>query len=69
MMKFTRLLSPAAALLAVGVLGHPANAVEVGDAAPDIKAKTDAGEEWNSADHYEDKTVVFFFFPAAMTGG
>ena len=68
-MKFARLVSPAAALMAVGVMAHPAAAVEVGDDAPAVNAKTDAGGDWKSSEHYEDGTVVFFFFPAAMTGG
>ena len=66
MMKFNRLISPAAALMAVGVMA--AEAVEVGDDAPSITATTHTGEVWKSADN-ADKTVVYFFFPAAMTGG
>ena len=65
-MKFNRLISPAAALMAVGVMA--AEVVEVGDDAPSITATTHAGDEWKSADH-ADETIVFFFFPAAMTGG
>ena len=42
--------------------------LKVGDAAPEFSAKTDAGETWNSDDH-ADKTVVVYFYPAAMTGG
>lgn len=43
-------------------------ALEVGDAAPTFEAKSDTGEVWKSADHAE-KTVVVYFYPAAMTGG
>ena len=67
-MKFSRLVSPAAALMAVGVMVQTAESVEVGDDAPGITATTHAGEAWKSTDH-ADETVVFFFFPAAMTGG
>ena len=61
-MKFTRLISPAAALMAVGVMAHSAEAVEVGDAAPDITATTHTGDEWKSADH-ADETIVLLFLP------
>ena len=67
-MKFSHLVSPAAALMAVGVMVQTAESVEVGDDAPSITATTHTGEEWKSSDH-ADKTVVYFFFPAAMTGG
>lgn len=40
----------------------------VGDAAPAFEAKTDAGKDWKSAD-FADKTLVVYFYPAAMTGG
>ena len=43
--------------------------VNEGDAAPHFEAKTDSGETWNSKDYYDDKVVVLFFYPAAMTGG
>ena len=67
-MKFAQIVSPAAALMAVGVMAQAADAVEVGDDAPSITATTHAGDEWKSSDH-ADATVVYFFFPAAMTGG
>ncbi|MCA9269880.1 MAG: peroxiredoxin [Planctomycetales bacterium] len=42
--------------------------LKVGDAAPSFEVQTDAGETWKSADHF-GKTVVVYFYPAAMTGG
>lgn len=42
--------------------------LKVGEPAPVFSAKTDSGKTWNSADH-ADKTVVVYFYPAAMTGG
>lgn len=43
--------------------------LKVGDAAPSFEATDDAGKPWKTADHYGKKTVVVYFFPAAMTGG
>jgi len=43
-------------------------ALEVGDDAPVFEGKLDSGETWKSADA-GDKTVVVYFYPAAMTGG
>jgi peroxiredoxin Q/BCP len=42
--------------------------LKVGDAAPAFEAKTDEGKAWKSADR-ADKTLVVYFYPAAMTGG
>lgn len=46
-----------------------ADGTDVGDAAPQFEATADDGSKWKAAEHYDGKTVVFFFFPAAMTGG
>ena len=43
--------------------------LKVGDAAPVFEVKDDTGKLWKSSDHVGKKTVVVFFFPAAMTGG
>lgn len=43
--------------------------IKVGDAAPQFECKDDAGKVWKSEDHYGKKTVVVYFYPAAMTGG
>lgn len=43
--------------------------VQVGDAAPQFECKDDTGKVWKSEDHYGKKTVVVYFYPAAMTGG
>jgi peroxiredoxin Q/BCP len=42
--------------------------LKVGDAAPKFEAKTDEGKAWKSAD-FAEKTLVVYFYPAAMTGG
>jgi len=70
-MKFARLISPAAALLAIASTSSAAEEgaeLTVGDAAPSFAAKTDAGKTWKSED-FADKTLVVYFYPAAMTGG
>ncbi len=76
MMKFASLailaalvggIVPALVLAAEKAAAESAE-LKVGDAAPTFEAKTDAGEVWKSADH-ADKTVVVYFYPAAMTGG
>lgn len=46
-----------------------AKELKVGDAAPQFECKDDAGNVWRSEDHYGKKTVVVYFYPAAMTGG
>jgi peroxiredoxin Q/BCP len=43
--------------------------LKVGDAAPKFTCKDDSGNVWKSEDHYGKKTVVVYFYPAAMTGG
>lgn len=43
--------------------------LKVGDAAPKFECKDDAGNVWKSEDHYGKKSVVVYFYPAAMTGG
>jgi peroxiredoxin Q/BCP len=68
-MKFAATLSLVSACLMANVL-HADESVDlkVGDPAPEFTAKTDADETWNTKDH-ADKTVVVYFYPAAMTGG
>ena len=70
MMKFTRLLSPAAALMAFASAAHAEESVDlkVGDAAPTFEAKIDTGEAWSSKD-FADKVLVVYFYPADLTGG
>lgn len=41
----------------------------VGDPAPEFTLLDDKGEEWKSADHYGQKIVVIYFYPADFTGG
>lgn len=67
-MKFAILTLPLALLMAISTVAAESIDLKVGDAAPEFSAKTDAGATWNSKDH-ADKTVVVYFYPAAMTGG
>ena len=43
--------------------------VDVGDEVPKFAAKSDDGKEWKSEDHVGEKILVFYFYPADMTGG
>lgn len=64
--------SAIALLLTAGALAaepKSSSGLEVGDAAPQFELKTDEGKPWKSAEHYKDKIVVVYFYPAAMTGG
>ncbi len=44
-------------------------ALEVGDAAPPIKAMDQDGKVWSSSEHLDGGYLVVYFYPAAMTGG
>ncbi|MBT8042693.1 MAG: peroxiredoxin [Kiritimatiellales bacterium] len=56
------------ALLTV-ILSLAAFAVEVGDAAPLIKASDQNGETWTLSEHLDKGYLVVYFYPGAMTGG
>lgn len=43
--------------------------LNVGDPAPKFTVKDDAGKDWNSAEHFQGKYVVVYFYPADLTGG
>lgn len=43
--------------------------LKVGDPAPKFEVKDDQGKVWKTKDHVGKKPVVFFFYPAAFTGG
>lgn len=43
--------------------------LNVGDKAPEFRAKADNGETWNSQDHIGKKVIVVYFYPADFTGG
>ena len=59
-----------AAVVAVAVDKDEERVVlEVGDEAPEFTLKDDQGEDWSSEDHYGEKIVVVYFYPADMTGG
>ena len=56
------------------VASFPARADEavelnVGDPAPSFVVMDDQGKPWKSSDHFGDKVVVIYFYPADMTGG
>ncbi len=66
----------ASAVVATCVLASVAcagddDAVELnaGDEAPQFTLLDDQGDEWNSEDHYGEKIVVIYFYPADMTPG
>lgn len=42
--------------------------LQVGDAAPEFKVLTDAGEEFDLADHKNEK-IILYFYPRADTPG
>jgi thioredoxin-dependent peroxiredoxin len=43
--------------------------LKVGQPAPQFEVTADNGEPWKSKEHYGEKIVVVYFYPAAMTGG
>lgn len=43
--------------------------LKVGDKAPSFTVKDDQGKDWKSEDHFGQKIVVVYFYPADMTGG
>ena len=62
-------LSAVLFLAAGTALGAEEVDLQVGDPAPHFQAKADNGETWNSKQHFGEKTVVLYFYPADMTGG
>lgn len=72
-----RLCSAAAAAVAMLVMAAASSAADeneavelkVGDPAPQFTLLNDQGEEWKSEDHYGEKIVVIYFYPADMTPG
>ena len=51
-----------------GEKGKPMT-LKVGDKAPAFEGVDESGKTWKSSDHVGKKTVVLFFFPAALTRG
>jgi len=43
--------------------------LSVGDVVPEFKATADDGSTWNITKYLGQKTIVVYFYPAAMTGG
>jgi peroxiredoxin Q/BCP len=50
-------------------LGVSAQALEIGDPAPDVSARDEAGKEIRLADFYRDGFTLIYFFPKANTPG
>jgi peroxiredoxin Q/BCP len=48
---------------------EPQVTLDVGDPAPSFTLKDDQGKDWNSEDHFGEKIVVLYFYPADMTSG
>lgn len=46
-----------------------AEGLKVGDKVPDFKSTDDKGKVWDSKDYIGKNIVVFYFYPADMTGG
>jgi peroxiredoxin Q/BCP len=58
-----------AVLGTAATLAQAGNAPKVGDAAPGVTAKDEAGKEWKLADHVGKKAVLLYFYPKDFTGG
>jgi len=43
--------------------------LQIGDRAPVFEARTDQDTTWKSADHYDKKWVVIYFYPGDFTPG
>ncbi|MFG0334037.1 MAG: peroxiredoxin, partial [Maioricimonas sp. JB049] len=66
----TIVLTGCIGLLTCGVqAAEKGKSLAVGDAAPQFSLLDDAGKEWKSSEHYGEKIVVVYFYPADMTGG
>ena len=48
---------------------EPQVTLDVGDPAPSFTLKDDQGRDWNSDEHYGEKIIVLYFYPADMTSG
>jgi thioredoxin-dependent peroxiredoxin len=59
----------AAAITASVNAAHAQDSLKVGDPAPVFSATADNGKVWRSEDHVGKKTLVVYFYPAAMSGG
>jgi peroxiredoxin Q/BCP len=59
----------AAGMLAWLTTAHAQDSLKVGDPAPAFSAVADNGKTWHSSQHVGKKTLVVYFYPAAMTGG
>ena len=48
---------------------HAQDSLRVGDRVPEFSGVADNGKTWRSSDHVGKRTLVVYFYPAAMTGG
>jgi hypothetical protein len=71
--RYVRILLAGVLVFAFGVVQAEEEAEEtglkVGDVSPAFEAKADDGKLWKSEDHVSTKTMVVYFYPAALTGG
>ena len=44
-------------------------AIDIGSVAPSISLLDQNGKKWHSSDFLNEKNILIFFYPAAMTGG
>lgn len=58
-----------AAQFALAEKKEPEVTLNVGDEAPSFTLKNDQGEDWVADEHYGEKIIVVYFYPADMTGG
>jgi len=56
-------------LLLLSVSFNSFSQIEVGEQSPQFSAKDDTNKLWKSDDFTGKKTIVVYFYPAAMTGG
>lgn len=73
MMRRSPIACVLVALLAVPLAGDETETktvkLEKGSPAPVFELRDDSGKLWKSGDHVGKKTLVVFFYPAALTGG
>lgn len=57
------------ALLMTGLAAADPQGLAVGEKVPEFTSTDDQGKDWKSSDHVGKGIVVFYFYPADMTGG
>ena len=58
-------------ILGISFIHSPllANALNIGDDVPSFKANDNKGNLWKLEDHLNQKYLIVYFYPAALTGG